>query len=58
MNEFDSVNNEIHILGDFNINSYLSESCILAKKHVLNNKSIPSDVKSYHVLFLGLKQLI
>ena len=60
MNKIDSVNNEIYILGDFNINLYINNSYILAKKNILNNKSVPSDVKSYHEFctFFGLKQLI
>ena len=60
MNKIDSVNNEIYILGDFKINVYINDSYILAKKNILNNKSVPSDVKSYHEFrtFLGLKQLI
>ena len=32
MNKIDSVNNEIYILGDFNINLYINDSYILAKK--------------------------
>ena len=60
INKIDSVNNEIYILGDFNINLYINDSYILAKKNILNNKSFPSDVKSYHEFckFFGLKQLI
>ena len=39
MNKIDSVNNEIYILGDFNINLHLDDSYILAKKKkILNNK--------------------
>ena len=59
-NMIDSVNNEIYILDDFNINLYINDSYILAKKNILNNKSVPSDVKSYHEFFTysGLKQLI
>ena len=59
-NKIDSVNNKTYILGDFNINLYLSDSYILSKKNILNNKSIASDVKSYHELwtYFGLKQLI
>ena len=57
MNKIDSVNNEIYILGDFNINLYLNNS---GKKKILNNKSISSDVKSYHEFCtsFALKQLI
>ena len=60
MNKIDSVNNKIYILGDFNITLYISDSYILAKKNILNKKSVPSDVKSYHEFctFFGLKQLI
>ena len=40
--------------------TYISTTYILAKKDILNNKSVSSDVKSYHNFFLnfGLKQLI
>ena len=60
MNKINSVNNEIYILGDFNINLYINDSYILAKKNILNNKSVTSDVKSYQEFctFFGLKQLI
>ena len=60
LNKIDSVNNEIYIIGDFNINLYINDSYILAKKNILNNKSVPSDVKSYQEFctFLELKQLI
>ena len=60
MNKIDSVNNKIYILGDFKINLYINDSYILAKKNVLNNKSVPSDVKSYQgfCIFFGSKQLI
>ena len=60
INKIDSVNNEIYILGDFNINLYINDSYVLAKKNILNNKSVPSDVKSYQEFctFFGLKQLI
>ena len=55
MNKIDSVNNEIYILGDFNINLYINHSYILAKKYILNNMSVPSNVKSTRnsVHFLG-----
>ena len=60
INKIDSVNNEIYILGDFNINLYINNSYILAKKNILNNKSVPSNVKSYQEFctLFGLKQLI
>ena len=60
MNVINSVDNEIYILGDFNINLFLNDSYILEKKNILNSKSIPSDVKSYHEFctYFGLKQLI
>ena len=48
MNKIDSVSNETYILGDFNINLSLNDSYIFSKKNMLNNKSIPSDVKSYY----------
>ena len=60
MNEIDSVNNKIYVLVDFNINLYINDSYIFAKKNILNNKSVPSDVKRYQEFctFFGLKQLI
>ena len=61
MNKIKSADNEIYILGDFNINLFLNGSNILEKKkNILNRKSIPSDIKSYHefCIFFGLKQLI
>ena len=59
MNKINSVDNEIYILGDFSINLFLNDPYILEKKNILNSKSIPSDVKSYHEFctFFGLKQL-
>ena len=59
MNKIDSVNNEIYILDNFNLNLYLNDLYILAKK-ILNNRSVPSDVKSYleFCTYFGLKQLI
>ena len=41
MNKINSVNNEIYILGDFNISLHINDSYILAKKNILNNKSVP-----------------
>ena len=60
MNKIDSVNNEIYIFGDFNINLCINDSYVLAKKNIWNNKSVPSDVESYleFCTFFGLKQLI
>ena len=56
MNKINSVDDEIYILGDFNINLFLN----FLEKNILNSKSIPNDVKSYHEFctFFGLKQLI
>ena len=34
MNKIDSLNNEIYILGDFNINLYINDSYILAEKNL------------------------
>ena len=48
MKKSDSISNKIYIFGDFNINLYLNDSYIFSKKKPLNNKSIPSDVKSYY----------
>ena len=60
MNKINSVDNEIYILGDFNINLLVNDSYILEKNNISNSKSIPSDVKSYHEFctFFRLKQLI
>ena len=59
MNKIDSISNETYILGDFNINLSLNDSYIFSKKDMLNNKSIPSDVKSYYEFctFFSLHQL-
>ena len=43
-----SVDNEIYILGDFNINLFLNDSYVLEKNNILNSKAIPNDAKSYH----------
>ena len=56
-----SISNEIYIIGDFNINLSLNDFYIFLKKtNMLNNKSIPSDAKSYHEFctFFTLHQLI
>ena len=53
-------NNEIYILGDFNINLYLSNSYIFLKNNLLQSQSITSDIKKYYEFctMFGLKQLI
>ena len=48
MNTINPVDNEIYILGDFNIKSGLNDSYILEKKNILNTKSIPSDIKRFY----------
>ena len=48
MIKINSVDNEIYILGDFNINLFLNVSYVLEKNNILNSKPIPNDVKSYH----------
>ena len=48
INRIESINNEIYILGDFNINLFLNDPYIFSKQNVLNGKSIPSDVKSFY----------
>ena len=60
MNKINSVDNEIYILGDFNINLFLNDSYVLKKKKILYSKSIPHDFKSYNEFFtfFGSKQLI
>ena len=57
--KLDTNNNEIYILGDFNINLYLDNSCIFQKSNLLQSQSIPSDNKKYYELctMFGLKQL-
>ena len=58
--KIDSINNEIYILGDFNVNLYLKDSYFLDRNNILSSKLIPGDVKSYHEFctFFVLKQLI
>ena len=46
MNKIDSISNEIYILVDFNTTLSLNDSYIFS--NILNNKSVPSDVKSYY----------
>ena len=60
MNKIDSISNETYILDDFNINLSLNDSYIFSKKAMLNNKSIPSDAKSYYEFctFFSYHQLI
>ena len=48
MNKINSVDTEINILSDFNINLFLNDSYILEKKNI---KSIPSDIQSYHKIW-------
>ena len=58
--KLDTNNNEIYILGDFNINLYLNNSYIFQKNNLLQSQSIPSDIKKcleFCTMF-GLKQLI
>ena len=59
-NKLDTNNNEIYILGDFNINLYLNNSYIFQKNNLLQSPSIPSDIKKYYEFcaMFGLKQLI
>ena len=60
MNIIDSISNETYVLGNFNINLSLNDSYIFSEKNMLNNKSIPSDVRSYYEFctFFSLHQLI
>ena len=51
MNKINSVDTEIYIVSDFNINLFLNDSHILEKKNILNSKSIPSDIQSYHKIW-------
>ena len=48
MNKINSVNNEIYILGDLNINLFLNDSFVLENNNILKSKSILNDVKSYN----------
>ena len=41
--KLDTNNNEIYILGDFNVNPYLNNSYIFQKNNLLQSQSIPSD---------------
>ena len=58
MNKINSVDNEIYILGDFNINLFLNDVYDFEKKNILNSKSFPRDIKSCREFctFFGLKQ--
>ena len=58
--KLDTNNNEIYILGCFNINVYLNNSYIFQKNNLLQSQSMPSDIKKYYELcaMFGLKQLI
>ena len=58
--KLDTNNNEIYIHGDFNINFYLNNTYMFQKNSLLQNQSIPSDIKKYHEFcaMFGLKQLI
>ena len=58
--KLDTNNNEIYILGDFNINLYLNNSYIFQKNNLLQSQSIPSDIKKFYEFctMFGLKQLI
>ena len=58
--KLDTNNNEICILGDFNINLYLDNTYIFQKNNLLQSQSIPSDIKKYYecCTMFGLKQLI
>ena len=58
--KLDTNNNEIYILGNFNINLCLNNSYIFQKNNLLQSQSIPSDIKKYYELcaMFGLKQLI
>ena len=58
--KLDTNNNEIYILGNFNINLYLNNSYIFLKNYLLQSQSITSDIKKYYEFcaMFGLKQLI
>ena len=48
MIKINPADNETYILCDFNMNLFLNKSCLFEKRNVLNSKTIPNDVKSYH----------
>ena len=56
-NKIDTINNEIYILGDFNIKLYLNNSYIFQKNSLLQSQSIPSDIRKYYEFctMFGLK---
>ena len=58
--KLDTNNNEIYILGNFNINLYLNNSYIFQKNNLLQSQSIPNDIKKYYEFctMFGFKQLI
>ena len=58
--KLDTNNNEIYILGDFNINLDLNNAYIFQKNNLLQSQSILSDIKNYYEFctMFGLKQLI
>ena len=58
--KLDTNKNEIYILGDFNINFCLNNSCIFQKNNLLQSQSIPGNIKQFYefcTMFV-LKQLI
>ena len=56
-NKIDTINNEIYILGDFNIKLYLNNSYIFQKNSLLQSQSILSDIRKYYEFctMFGLK---
>ena len=58
--KLDTNNNEIYILGNFNINLCLNNSYIFQKNDLLQSQSILSDIKKYYEFcaMIGLKQLM
>ena len=56
--KLDTNNNEIYILGDFNINLYLNKSYICQKNSFLQSQSVPGDFKKYYEFctMFGIKQ--
>ena len=48
LSKLDTNNNEIYILGDFNMNLYINNSYVFQKNNLLQSESIPSDIKKYY----------
>ena len=60
MNEFDTINKETYVLGDFNINMYLNNKYIFDKCLTIASNTIPYNVRKFQKFcnVFNLKQLI